>query len=155
MDETRTIVTRKFLDEMRNPPEYVEERLPTKTSKIFTRTKMGTCIDNSLGDINVGSIAFSGSHYEFSPGSYSLRITRHTLGIGSPGGPGAQLWWKLRHSRLGTIDAFGVAASRGYVERNRSPLEPIYSVGPGTITQYLRSLKGTWRVASSLEGVFS
>lgn len=155
MEEQRTIVTRRFFDRRLNPPGYVEEELPTKTKQVFIRTKMGTCIDNSLGDINVGSIAFSGSHYDFGPGTYSMRITRHGVGIGSPGGLGGQLWWKLHHSRLGTVDAIAFASARGQLVRDRAPLEPLYSFGPGTVTSYLRSLKGTWRVASSMEAILS
>ena len=151
---SRENVTRRFLDPMRNPPEYVDESLPTQTVKIFKRNRIGTAIDNSLGDLNFGSIQFTGSHYDFAPGSYSLRITRHTLGVGSPGGPGGQLWWKLHHSRMGTIDGIPMAAARGQITRDKSPMEPLYALGPGTITQYLRSLKGTWRVSTSLEGIF-
>jgi len=151
----RVSFTRRYLDRMRNPPEYVDEELPTKTVKIFKRKQQGTAIDSSLGDLNFGSIQFTGSYYSFSQGSYSLRITRHTIGVGSPGGPGAQLWWKLRHSQLGTVDAIPMDSARGQIIRDKAPMEPLYSFGSGIVTQYLRSLKGTWRIASSLEGIFS
>ena len=151
----RANITRRFLDKATDPWSYVDQELPTVTKKIFIRTKMGTAIDNSLGDINVGSLHFSGSHYDFAPGSYSLRITRQDIGIGSPGGPGGQLWWKLRHSRMGTIDAIPLTGNaRDRLVRQGAPMEPLYSLGPGTITAYMRSLKGTHRVSSSMEGVF-
>jgi len=151
----RISFTRRFLDKSRNPWEYTDEELPTKTVHVFIRTKMGTRIDSSLGDINVGSIHFSGSHYDFGPGSYALRITRQDVGIGSPGGPGGQCWWKLHHSRLGTIDAIPLIGNdRDRLTRQGAPMEPLYSLGPGTITAYMLSLKGTHRVASSLEGIF-
>jgi len=153
MEVNRTV--RRFLDKRTNPPSYVDEVLPTQTKQIFIRSKIGTAIDNSLGDINVGSTYFSGSHYDFSPGTTSLRVTRHVVGIGSPGGPGGQLWWKLRHSRLGTVDGIAFASARGQLIRDKAPMEPLYAFGPGTISAYLRSLKGTWRVASSLESVLS
>lgn len=150
----RVSFTRRYLDRMRNPPEYMDEELPTKTVKVFKRKQQGTAIDNSLGDLNFGSIKFSGSNYDFAPGSYSLRIIRHNISIGSPGGPGAQLWWKLHHSQLGTIDAIAMNNARGNLVRDGAPLEPLYALGSGGITQYLRSLKGTWRVSASMEGIF-
>ena len=150
----RVSFTRRFLDKSRNPWEYIDEELPTQTVKVFARGKMGSAIDNSLGDTNYGSIHFTGSKYDFSPGSYSLRVTRHNIGVGSPGGPGAQLWWKLHHSRIGTLDAIAMNNARGQLIRDKNPMEPLYVLGPGTITQYFRSLKGTWRVSTSLEGVF-
>jgi len=153
-DVQRVSYTRKFLDKATNPWEYRDEELPTETIKIFQRTKQGTAIDNSLGDLNFGSVGFTGSHYDFAPGSYSLRVFRHNISVGSPGGPGGQLWYKLHHSRLGTIDAIAMNNARGQLTRDRSPMEPLYSLGPGTITQYLRSLKGTWRVSTSMEAVF-
>ena len=150
----RLNVTHRFLDKARNPWEYIDQELPTTTVKVFARRKMGSAIDNSLGDVNFGSTQFTGSKYDFSPGSYSLRFTRHTIGVGSPGGPGGQFWWKLHHSRLGTIDAIPMASARGQIIRDKAPMEPLYVLPPGTVTQYLRSLKGTWRVSTSLEGVF-
>jgi len=149
----RASFTPRFLDRMRNPPEYVDQELPTKTFKLFKRRFMGgTMIDSTHSAVNFGSIEFSGSQHEFSPGSYSLRITRQHMGLGSVSS-GAQAYWHLFHSRLGTIDTIPFQAV-ARLNTVADPMAPVYSLGPGTITIYWRTRKGSVRPFSSLEGIF-
>ena len=151
----KVVTTRRFLDKRRNPWEYVDEELPTTTRKIFSRGKQGTIIDSNSGITNMGSIEFSGSHYDFGPGSYSMRVIRRSVHIGSAQ---AQLnyEWKIRHSREGTVDM--IPFYKGTLDRSHEllggPMRPIYSFGPGTIWTYFHPRKGTARVYSSLEVIF-
>lgn len=159
----RVNFTRRFLDRMRNPPEYVDEELPTKTVKIFSRNKQGTILDSNSGLTNMGSIHFSGSHYDFAPGSSSLRVIRRSVHIGSRVSYGANYEWKLRHSREGTVDMIPfylgtrVQSSRNTLARSEAlggPMNPIYAFGPGTVWTYFNPRQGSARVYSSLEGIF-
>lgn len=155
----KVIHTRRFLDRMRNPPEYMDEELPTKTVKIFSRNKQGTKIDACTigGSIAImGSKYFSGSHYDFGPGSFSLRITRRSVYVGSRSSYSkAAAEWRLRHSREGTVDMIPFrTGSLMQAELLGGPMNPIYSFGPGTLWTYFKPDKGTLRVYSSLEGVF-
>lgn len=161
----RTFVTRRFLDKRRDPWEYVPEELPTKTVKIFSRNKQGTIVDATLGLTNMGSIAFSGSHYDFGPGSFSLRVIRRSVYIGSVRPDvNTEFEWMLRHSREGTVDMipFFLGTQLANVHRAREwlsearggPMNPIYAFGPGTIFTYFNPRRGSARVYSSLEGIF-
>lgn len=162
----RVSFTRRFLDRAKNPPEYVDEELPTKTVKIFSRKKQGTICYGTTSPINMGSIRFSGSHYDFSPGSSSLRIIRRSVHIGSVElDKNIELDWVLRHSREGTVDSIPfflgtqLAANRrglnrGDAEAFGGPMNPLYVFGPGTLWSYFKSYRGTARVYSSLEGIF-
>lgn len=167
----RISMTRRFLDRTKNPPEYVDEELPTKTVRIFSRNKIGTLFDPAINTpgtpLVVGSIQFSGSHYDFAPGSYALRILRRSVYIGSVEARNTSIEWLLRHSREGTVDGipFYVGTHTAYrlgVDRPASevlggPMNPIYAFGPGTVWAYFHRksfMHGTFRVYSSLEGVF-
>ncbi|MBA7711021.1 hypothetical protein ES703_119971 [subsurface metagenome] len=160
----RLSFTRRYLDRMKNPPEYVDEELPTKTVKIFKRGYAnGTMIDGLSGTLSVGSIEFSGSHYDFGPGSFSLRIMRRSVYVGSVMvGRNLELEWAMHHSREGTIDVIPfflgtqVPNLRGIpigAEVLGGPMNPIYSLGPGTINTFFSSRRGSARVYSSLEGI--
>jgi len=161
----RVSFTRRFLDETRNPPEYVDEKLPTKTVQIFKRAfGRGTVVHGQIGTVEMGSIHFSGSHYDFGPGSYSLRITRRSVYVGSVMPTrNTELEWTLHHSRKGTLDAIPFFLGTQVPNTRRVPLDaeahggpmnPIYSLGPGTIRAYFQSRRGSARVYSSLEGIF-
>jgi len=161
----RVSFTRRFLDEMRNPPEYVDEKLPTKTVQIFKRAfGRGTVVHGQIGTVEMGSIHFSGSHYDFGPGSYSLRVTRRSVYVGSVMPTrNTELEWMLHHSRKGTLDAIPFFLGTQVANRSRmtanveargGPMNPIYSLGPGTIRAYFQSRRGSARVYSSLEGIF-
>ena len=162
----RVSFTRRFLDKSRNPWEYVDEEVPTKTVKIFKRgCANGTMIDGLSGTLSVGSIQFSGSHYDFGPGSYSLRVTRRSVYVGSVmPSRNLEAEWSLWHSREGTIDVIPfflgtqVPNLRGVpigAEARGGPMNPIYSFGPGTINTFFSSRRGSARVYSSLEGIIS
>lgn len=148
------------LDKSKNPWGVVEEELPTKMKFIFSRKKQGTILDSNSGVTNMGSMQFSGSNYDAYPGTYSFRVTGRNVAAGSMG-PNTDAWWYLHHSRLGTVDAmpikqagtqsiqYGIPQVR---EANGGPLNPLYSFPPGTLTQYVRSYKGTLRISASLRG---
>jgi len=163
----RVSFTRRFLDKNRNPWEYTDEELPTKTVTIFSRKKQGTLVDPCTigGSIaNMGSIHFSGSNYDFAPGSFSLRIIRRSVHVGSRTSYGASTEWRLRHSRKGTIDAIPFYLGTRIQDRRNElaraeafggPMNPLYSFPPGTLWTYFKPDKGTCRVYSSLEGIMS
>jgi len=163
----RVNFTRRYLDRMMNPPDYRDEELPTKTVKIFNRGfNRGTMIAGSAASVaaNMGSIHFSGSHYDFGLGSHSLRITRRSVYVGSVmSNRNLQAEWRLHHSRVGTLDKIpffiGTQASNRRsgdwkAEAIGDAMRPIYSLGPGTITSYFQAWTGSARVYASLEGVF-
>ena len=150
----RASVTRRFLDKRRNPWEYVDEALPTQTVHIFSRKKQGTMVDSSHGDVIVGSIQFSGSHYDFSPGSYSLRVTRRNASVGSIPSTNGRANWLLRHSRIGTVDSIPFYRAAARQIDVGDAMKPVYSFGPGTLWAYFNSKAGSLRVSSSLEGIF-
>ena len=162
----KVILTRRFLDKAANPWEYRDEELPTKTVQIFKRAYgRGTVIHGQIGTVMMGSIQFSGSHYDFGPGSYSLRVTRRSVYVGSVMPTrNTELEWMIHHSRKGTLDAIPFFLGT-QVPNLRSvpigketlggPMNPIYSLSPGTITTYFQSRRGSARVYSSLEGIVS
>ena len=164
-EEQRQFVTRRFLDERLNPPQFVDEVLPTTTKRIFKRGfNKGTLIDGQLGAAEMGSIQFSGSHYSFGPGSFSLRITRREIYIGSVMPTrNLEAEWSIHHSREGTVQKIPFFLGT-QVPNNRAvplgnvalggPMNPVYSFGPGTIRTYFQSHRGSARVYSSLEGIF-
>ena len=166
---SRQFVTKKFLDKSRDPWEYVDQELPTQTKRIFSRAKQGTIIDSASGAMNMGSVQFSGSHYDYAPGSYSFRVTRRVAAVGSAS-LNHDIYWMLRHSQEGTLDVLpfkqsvitGIGGSASTVvqsprvlEAIGGPMNPIYSFGPGIITAYFRSRKGSARVSSLIEGIMS
>jgi hypothetical protein len=79
--------------------------------------------------------------------------------------PDSDAKWSLHHSREGTIDSFAFTRCGTMKFRqtpmlsDRSafggPMNPLYSFGPGTLTQYVSSYKGTVRAFASLEGIIS
>lgn len=166
----RLSTTTRHLDKSRDPWEYVDAELPTVAVRIFSRRKQGTIFDPGVftpgTPMIMGSIHFTGSHYDFAPGSYALRITRRSVYIGSTDRRNVEIEWRLRHSREGTVDAIPLVLgtyTRTYRPNNwqaeafGNPMAPLYTFGPGTLWAYFhrgRSSRGTMRVYSSLEGVF-
>lgn len=158
----RLVTTRRFLDKRREPWEVVEEELPTTTKKVFARGKQGTALDTGAGRTIMGSYRITGSHYDFAPGTYSYRVTRRSVHIGSYENTNCEIDWELRHSREGTVDRIpfllGTPAKFRGRDSNRAeafgqPLAPLYSFGPGTIWTYFNPKRGTVRVFSVLEGL--
>ena len=147
----RLSVTRRFLDKRRDPQEYVDEELPTTTLKlkgalrrVSTRAPIGTVAE--------GSYRVTGSHYDFSPGTYSLRVIRLSLAaVGSPSSSrGTVYQWHIRHSRQGTVDVQVLqvsGAQSGRVTGDRvdlrgGPHNPVYAFGPGTVFWGWDTFKG-------------
>ena len=158
--------TKRRLDTRKNPWEYVDDELPTRTKKIFSRNKQGTLLDSNSGLTIMGSVHFSGSHYNFAPGTCSFRVTRRSVSIGSSVNYNSEIEWKLRHSREGTVDVIPFFGGTQYSKYPRSaanwkaealggPMNPIYAFGPGTLWTYFNPRRGTVRVYSSLEGIMS
>ena len=136
----RLSTTRRFLDKRRNPWEHVEEELPTTTVKLIGPLRR-TSVRAPRGTVAEGSYRVTGSNYDFGRGTYSLRITRLDLSvIGSPM-LGTFYQWHVRHSREGTLGVYTLRPGVPVVQipredriyRQGGPLNPLYSVGPGTL----------------------
>ena len=136
--------------------QYVDEELPTRTIKLSwperrgpsVRAAHGTAQESPPGTSRVnresylqGSYRISGQHHDLAPGTYSLRITRLSLGVHGGGSAGVDTngyfqghgyRWGLWHSRDGTLDVIGFARP-GHMHQVGGPMEPIYAVGPGTL----------------------
>ncbi len=124
--ENRDFVTRRFLDPLGNPPDYVDEELPVR-SIVLQGIERKTSERGPHGTAT-GSFHLSGSYYETAMGSNSLRITRLSLFSGSRNNG-----WYLRHSRIGTVEEINFP-SPGQHSAIGAPYEPLYAFGPGTIT---------------------
>ena len=136
----RTYTTRRYLDPAKSPPTYVDQELPTITVKLQGPQRRAVARMPS-GTIE-GSYRITGSAYDLTPGTYSLRVTRLSLGAVGDSGAGSQQFsrpWKgsvvyfyARHSREGTIhvEMFDHPEQR---VRQGNALEPVFSVGPGTL----------------------
>lgn len=123
--DARVIQSTRFLDRQRNPPDFVDEELPTTTVVLRGPIRRGL-MRAPRGTIP-GSYRITGSYYPFSRGTYSLRVTRLSVFSGSRGNS-----WFVRHSRTGTADVINFP-SPGQETRLGGPNEPIYAFGPGTV----------------------
>ena len=127
----RLVTTSRSLDKMKDPPEYVDDIIPNKTIK-FRGPMRRASARAPLGTIP-GSYYITGSHYDASPGTYSLMITRVSLGVtGTTAFKGTMYSWYIRHSREGTVDKIDFATP-GREFRQGDMKKPIYSFGPGTV----------------------
>ena len=137
----KVVQTRSFLDKQRDPPEYVDDDLPTNTillkgpaRRVTTRTPRGTNAE--------GSYRITGTHYDFGRGTYSLRITRvNVSAVGTTNFQGTVIQWHIRHSRKGTIDVL-TFGEQGRVLLTGGPRSPIYAAGPGTLFWGWDTFKG-------------
>ena len=114
------------LDPTKNPPQYVDEVLPTRTLKLKGPLERGR-VRAPRGTI-LGSYRITGSFYETATGTYNLRVTRLSVFTGSRGND-----WALRHSRDGTVDIIHFETP-GQYNAHGGPLTPLYSFGPGTVS---------------------
>lgn len=146
----RVVESRRFLDTRRDPPEFVDEQLPTNTRNLLVirrgrvRAPRGTI---------TGSMRLTGSYRPFAghPGSYSLRVTRVSLFAGS-----RDVAWHIRHSRDGTYDVIEFPAP-GQEVLLGGPQSPIYAFGPGTVMwgwlgNYAGSMGSRVNYSQHLEG---
>jgi len=143
--------TSRFLDPQTG--QFVDAELPTATVKFAWPERRGALVRATQGTIGansgyiVGSYRITGSHYDLTPGTYSLRINRLSIGVhggghgyGAPSQIGSDNFfrqgtvyrWGIWHSRDGTVDVIGFSAP-GHVHQVSGPLAPIYSFGPGTV----------------------
>ena len=145
----RAFISPRRIDPRLNPPDYVDEPLPTD-SKVLLVLRRGR-IRAPRGTI-LGELRLTGSVRPLSsPGSFSLRVTRVSIVAGS-----RQVDWHIRHSRDGTYDIIHFE-SPGQVTRLGGPLEPIYAFGPGTVTwgflgNAAGSIGSAYTLAQHLEG---
>jgi len=143
-------MAQKFYDSQTN--QFVDAELPTTTVKLLWPERRGALVRATQGTVGansgyiVGSYRITGSHYDLTPGTYSLRIHRLSVGvhgaithgaadsnIGSLGHFRGTVWrWGIWHSRTGTLDVIGFSEP-GHIHTVSGPLTPIYSVGPGTL----------------------
>ena len=143
----REFITRKFIDKARDPWEYVDEELPTTTVKLPYRSLAGR--KRAPQGTHTGTYYIKGTHYDFGPGTFSLRITRLSVFAGS-----REVTWRLHHSRKGTLDVIYFPAA-GQESRLASPLKPVFSVGPGTLSfGFLEAGSAYWS-GYHMEGVVS
>lgn len=125
---------RAFVTPVYHDPQtgrYVDLELPTITVKLqgvnrraITRAPIGSV---------EGSFRVTGSHYNLAPGTYSLRVTRVSVGVvGTASFRGTSFAFYARHSREGTVfvSLFGAPDQRNIMGNQ---LEPVFSVGPGTL----------------------
>ena len=137
----KQVTVRSYLDKRRDPPEYIDEELPTTTillkgpaGRVTTRTPRGTNAE--------GSYRITGSHYDTGKGTYSLRITRvNVSAVGTTNFQGTVHQWHIRHSRRGTIDVL-TFGEQGRVILTGGPRSPVYAVGPGTLFWGWDTFKG-------------
>ena len=79
MDHSASI--RRRLDRSLDPPQYVDEEIPTVT-RVFRDPANRGRVRAPRGTLT-GSLRLTGSFRELTPGSYSLRITRLSIFTGS------------------------------------------------------------------------
>ena len=135
----RTFPTHRYLDPAKSPPQYVDAELPTITVKLQGPVRRATA-RMPRGTIE-GSFRISGTNYDLTPGTYSLRVTRLAAGVAGPGNAGSRqdyrwsgsvYFFYVRHSREGTVhvEVFDRPEQR---VRQGDGLHPVFSVGPGTL----------------------
>lgn len=160
----RVFTTRRYLDPAKSPPQYIDEELPTITVKLLGPERRASA-RMPAGTI-AGSFRITGTNYDLTPGTYSFRATRLSVGIAGDSGAGTSKFtypWKgtvynfhIRHSREGTIltETFNQSEQR---VRQGNALSPIFSVGPGTlIWQWIKRLPGIGTrvdINQSIEGL--
>lgn len=141
----RVSVTRRYLDRQLDPPEYVDEELPTTTVKLRLPGRKGR--ERAPHGTAIGSIRLTGSYHETDRGTYSLRVTRVSVASGS-----RETGFAVRHSRTGTLDIIYFPAA-GQETRLGGPKEPVYSVGPGTLFYHFLEAGSAYWLSAHLEGV--
>ncbi len=121
----RIVTSHVYLDTQKNPPEFVDQVIPTDSKNLLFAKRGRMRAPHGSG---VGSITLTGSWRTLTgPGTYSLRITRVSLFTGS-----RNMEWGIWHSRVGTYDIIGFPTP-GQETRLGAPMDPIYSFGPGTV----------------------
>ena len=143
----RVNTTQRFLDPRRNPPEFVDEVLPTETVVLRGPLKRGV-VRAPAGTI-AGSYRITGTYQTPSPGTFSLRVTRLSVFTGS-----REARWFIRHSRTGTADVI-YFPSAGQETRLGAPREPIYAFGPGTVIYGFMEAGSAYWHGAHLEGLVS
>ena len=104
---------RQFLDESKNPPEFVDEKIPTSPIRIFKQGR-----PSSTGTW------FIGSHYIGT--NQVLQITFESFNTNTP-----NVFFRLYHSRDGTL-VLPYLEAAGQDTRIGDLHKPLESVGPGT-----------------------
>ncbi len=151
--DVRVFITRRFLDTQHDPPIMVDEQLPTRTVRLIGPVKRPSA-RMPKGTI-LGSLRLSGTFRDLTPsapGSYSFRVLRINVNIGTLDPSGSQQWF-MRHSRTGTAIIKTFYKSDNRLEMVGGPLTPVMAFGPGTIT-YGFTYGGTaYHAAQTVEGM--
>jgi hypothetical protein len=143
----RQFVTRKFRDNILDPPRFVDEEIPSVTVKLPYRSLAGR--KRAPLGTHTGTYYITGTHYDSYPGSYGLRITRLSVYSGS-----RDVIWRLHHSRVGTVEEIYFPAAGQEIQIG-GPRNPIMALGPGTISfGFLNAGSAHW-LGYHLEGVVS
>lgn len=129
----RVSASKLFRDNRLDPPQYVDEEIPSVSVVLGARNRRG--ILNKDAGTAEASFTITGSLREFIPGTYGLRVTRVSVVNGSAGGarPTNSVLWYIRHSREGTVDVIRTPRGGGQVVLQGDPMRPIYTFGPGTV----------------------
>ena len=159
----RTIFSQRYLDRRKDPPEFVDLELPTRTIHLLGPGRRSTFRAPS-GTVE-GSYRITGSWRNFAPGTYSLRLINLRLGVRGkseagthPNAPqyrGTIHEFYIRHSRDGTIFStdFDGPDNRTFAG---DPLRPVLAVGQGTLFYAWRLREGAGTgvtLTQNIEGV--
>ena len=162
--DPRVFVSRRFYDPQTQT--YLDEELPTVTLKL---QGIGRRASSRMPRGTVeGTYRITGTNYDLTPGTYSLRALRVTAGISGPGGAGTRkdYQWSgttyafyVRHTRQGTL-LFLPFDRAGVVDMRGNPRDPVFAVGPGTLAWAWQTLSaggvGTRvTVSQQIEGLLS
>jgi hypothetical protein len=104
---------RQFLDESKNPPEFVDEIIPTSPIRIFKQGRPSSTGTWMLGGYYIGT-------------NQVLQITFEDFNTNTP-----NVFFRLYHSRDGTLDLPYLEAA-GQETRIGDLHSPLESIGPGT-----------------------
>jgi hypothetical protein len=141
----RSFQTRKFKDRILDPPEFVDEEVPSLTIKLPYRGLQGR--QRAPRGTHTGTYYIKGTQYDTGIGTYGVRITRLSVFAGS-----RDVFWHIRHSRIGTVDIIYFPAS-GQEYQLGNGMAPIYSFGPGTISHGFLNAGSAYWMGYHLEGV--
>ena len=108
---------RQYLDQSKNPPEFVDEVIPTEPVRIFKQGRSGYTR-------SVGSFMLVGS-YEVGTNQV-MQIVFEDFNTNTP-----NVFFRLHHSRLGTLD-LPYLESKGQETRIGDLNQPLESIPPGT-----------------------
>jgi len=128
-----SIIRKKFLDESKATPEFVDEKIPTLTAKAGSKVR-GTGTDITFFTRDV-------------PDDKTWKIGRVHVCSGSPAA-----WFEVRHSRLGIIDVIYFSGRGDEFIASNPYREPIYVLPAGTASIVLPAAGSANWFSAFMEG---